>query len=611
MNIKTKLYFLVFINLSMFAVAVGCYLLVISPIDLIDQEYTQFSQTELAVRDLQIEASKLMNANLVKQKLSYDLAFKNYEDAFAKLASLTYLPRVNQALAGAIDVVAKLKELGSSSLKALEKSLTDLLSVAAEENNTQLGSIIDLSIYSASSTDVGRGRLRSMVRDFASREASAQIILLITVEKLAAQDDVVANEIGLVKARAFLIVGIVVSLCATLLLIFSFLLSRSIARSLKSIQNQVQIMSTGDLRGRFNTRSKDEIGRLSKNLDLLLEALHSSIGKIKDASETNIELRNHLGQAVSTATSSAIEIEANTASIRAQMLTMDNMVREADGRSRGVADGVASYRGRIAEQGTHVETSTVAVTDMISSLEKVSHIAELDREAANSLVRESESGREIFEDSFAKVASISEQVSAIQEMSDVIAKIASQTNILAMNAAIEAAHAGDLGRGFAVVADEIGKLAAASAASSGEIAETIRTITQSISEADATREGTSKAFDSISLKISAVAESITEIVKNIQDMRAGGRQVLDTMQSLRAGSTVIIDEAATIGDNTKQLAVSFLDLSRLSGEVTSNIGEIVIGLQEINQAVHQVSDHSHQIGEVGQSLVESVKVFKV
>ena len=220
-----------------------------------------------------------------------------------------------------------------------------------------------------------------------------------------------------------------------------------------------------------------------------------------------------------------------------------------------------------------------AVTQMMAAIENIDRITARDRQAAGELVIESERSKEVFENAFEKVAEITESVSAIQEMAAVIAGIASQTNILAMNAAIEAAHAGEFGKGFAVVADEIGKLAAASALSSDEIAHTIAGIVVKMHEAGSTRESTSTAFAGISGRIGEVSDSIGEIYDNVNGMQSGSRQILAAMESLRSTSGEITGESARIENTTKTIGLAMSDLGRISHEVTSNIAEITTGIQ--------------------------------
>jgi methyl-accepting chemotaxis protein len=195
-------------------------------------------------------------------------------------------------------------------------------------------------------------------------------------------------------------------------------------------------------------------------------------------------------------------------------------------------------------------------------------------------------------------------------MAEVIAGVAAQTNILAMNAAIEAAHAGEYGKGFAVVADEIAKLAAASAESSQEIGATIAVIVAKMGEANSTRQATVEAFNGISDHIRVVSDSIGEIYGNVNEMHAGSKQILSAMEDLSSSPSEIIGESARIEETTKSLGGSMDDLGRISHEVTSSIGEITIGIRMISSSVQNVTEHSERLGTLGQDLDAAVAAFR-
>jgi methyl-accepting chemotaxis protein len=208
------------------------------------------------------------------------------------------------------------------------------------------------------------------------------------------------------------------------------------------------------------------------------------------------------------------------------------------------------------------------------------------------------------------VAGIAESIGTIKDMATVIKGVAGQTNLLAMNAAIEAAHAGEAGRGFAVVADEIRKLSEKTGASSKEISSTISDVTKRIEEAASTRKATSGAFDAISSRIGDVSRSITEIYSNVAEMQTGGRQILEAMSDLKGRTADLEDRSRDFDSATGRLVEGMDSLHRLSAEVVANIDEISTGISYIGGSVRGIAAEAEKAEAVGDRLDKELGLFK-
>lgn len=610
MNIKAKLLVLVSSTQLMLALAVSLYFLIMAPIDTLQMEYSYFQALARSADNLRIELNRLSNQALTSQQTTYEQAITVYQASFDDLSKITLLPQVNSSMPGTIADVISLRDTSASTLDDLRGDVDTLI---ADTNALGLEGSVTLTdiLEKASGNDEAAGEVRSHVHMMQSDLRSANEILAATARTIASKDADVNREIATIRERSTLValsvaLGIIILVTAS-----SLLMARGIARSMEYISRLIGTMGTGDLTCRFNLTRRDEIGALGRNLDHLLENLNAALSRIREASVQNRRLRQELMHTVTDSTTSSVEIGASSESISRQMERMDQMIESTGRDMADIGNTIKVFHERLGAQNRHVEDSVSAVTEMLASISNVTRIAEHDRQSAEQLVDQAARGKEIFEQAFEKVAEITESVSAIQDMASVIAGVASQTNILAMNAAIEAAHAGEFGKGFAVVADEIGKLATTSAASSEEIARTIAAIVVKITEAGATRATTTQAFNDISARIREVSDSAAEIHGNVSEMQIGSRQILGAMQELRETSTAITDESGRIERAAAGVQSTMASLGRISNEVTGNIGEIALGMQMISRGVQAISGQAEEIGQIGQVLDQSVDLFRL
>ena len=249
-------------------------------------------------------------------------------------------------------------------------------------------------------------------------------------------------------------------------------------------------------------------------------------------------------------------------------------------------------------QDLSVSNSSSAVEEMVASVSSVSQIVGERKKAAISLLEsssQSSSQLRNAKDSFLQVGA---KLEKINDMTSMINSIASQTNLLAMNAAIEAAHAGDAGRGFAVVADEIRKLAESSSLNARDIDETIKTLVASITEADVEMDQTTQSFDNIIKEVEDVLNAFNEIESSTTELVAGNQEVLGGISGLSGVSAEVKNGVDSVESQREHLeeninnTYSFLEA--LKGRIESidtRIGEIVASVQEVNRANEDFSSN--------------------
>ena len=246
------------------------------------------------------------------------------------------------------------------------------------------------------------------------------------------------------------------------------------------------------------------------------------------------------------------------------------------------------------ESAAQIESSA-SINEMVASIQNVAGSAARRRSALEKLTGTTDSGMQRLDSLLGYISKIEGSIGSIQQMVAVINAIAGSTNLLSMNAAIEAAHAGDAGRGFAVVADEIRNLADTTGKNAKEISRQLKEVVQIIKTA-AEESGTTKnAFEEIRGEIDSVIDAFNEISTATEELAEGGRQILEALQTLSTMSSQLKSGGSEIASAQK-------DLEALQVKTRTALVDLHQDVQAIKQTDQAILD---SVNEVSQLSVES------
>ncbi|MDD7416883.1 MAG: methyl-accepting chemotaxis protein [Treponemataceae bacterium] len=209
-----------------------------------------------------------------------------------------------------------------------------------------------------------------------------------------------------------------------------------------------------------------------------------------------------------------------------------------------------------------VTTSSAAIEEMIANINSITNLLSTNADAVKNLDDATNSGQEQIQNIVKLVSSIEKSSDGLTEMSSVIQQIASQTNLLAMNAAIEAAHAGESGQGFAVVADEIRKLAESSGKEAKKISSVLKEVKNLIDNTFKVTIAAQKDFETVVSLSNKVHNQEILVQSSVEEQNRGGTQVLSSLEKIRELTTTVTNSTESLHKDTEQIKENIMALSK-------------------------------------------------
>ena len=233
--------------------------------------------------------------------------------------------------------------------------------------------------------------------------------------------------------------------------------------------------------------------------------------------------------------------------------TVKKITRESIALLEGAKDNVSSLSDVTGKMSVNVTNSSDAIEQMVKNISSINTIIDANFNIVNDLENATDIGRQNISEVTSLVGEIEKESQQLVEMSKVIGQISSQTNLLAMNAAIEAAHAGDFGAGFSVVADEIRKLAEDSGRQAKQIVEVLKTIKQKVDNAYSKAGTVQKEFDSVVSLAGKVKTQELEVKNSMDEQNQGNSILLSSLEQMREGTKAVEDAASHLKYDTETI----------------------------------------------------------
>ncbi len=392
----------------------------------------------------------------------------------------------------------------------------------------------------------------------------------------------------------FMLRIMLISTSLFLLILISLILFLYIRKKLVvNLGNIEQILfraSEGDLTQRGEVKGNDEIAGMTGYFNTFLDSLYNFFMNLK----INLSDLDEVGQDLSA------NMEETAAALHEIRTNVDNSQIHIDQQEKSVAETVSVVQDiikniqdldkNIGLQDSNIQQGSSAIEEMIAQIRNVSSSTEEAERIMDILSKSSQLGKENLNNVSEMITSIAEKSKKLEEANTLIAGIAARTNLLAMNAAIEAAHAGDAGRGFAVVADEIRKLAEQSTKQSGEVKQTISDISHSFDQIVVESKSTNSSFEEILSNMASMGRITGEIKSSMEEQVAGSTQVLQSLEEMKSAGMDVMRGSKEMNEGNNRILQTVQSLTQISSEVSMAMREIGNGMDEINKSVLNVSD---------------------
>lgn len=389
------------------------------------------------------------------------------------------------------------------------------------------------------------------------------------------------KETGQKSDMFIIILGVIILLAG---LVISYITARSIVNPITQVMNRMNVIASGDLSEEpLQTNLRDETAHLVEATNTMSENTRELLNQISEVSQIVSSQSEELTQ-------SASEVRAGTEQVASTMEELASGAETQANTSSELSNIMGMFQTKVGSANDSGELIQERSSNVLQLTAKGSELMTTSSEQMAKI-------NQIVRDSVQKVENLDNQSQEISNLVSVIKAIADQTNLLALNAAIEAARAGEQGKGFAVVADEVRKLAEQVAFSVNDITEIVANI----------QTESSTVVDSLRIGFAEVEHG----TKQIETTEATFNEITDAVSEMAGNITSISDNLREIASGSEEMNGSVQEIAAVSEEAAAGIEETAASAEQASSSMEEVAGSSDQLSRLAEELNEMVSRFKI
>lgn len=479
-----------------------------------------------------------------------------------------------------ISLIEKYKQYQESSNNALDIGNSDI-SIAT----MYMGTIDDL--------------FQKMSKDFES--------IAISIKRNT--DEIIQknNKFGkliLYQYSIFFIISLIVSIFVIIIIL------KSIKISILSIVDFIKKLSKKDLTDKILIKTNDELGSISNNLNIFTEDLNKGMDVIKKSTEQCKDRGDILAVNCSKVSKTIKEIAATMNEMKGRFEKSSSEIDIVKKSVNDLNSFINIVDEKINNQSVAVTDSSTIINEIVSSINTIGKFLEEKKTSSELLVDNVANTEQYMTDTIKSMEEVLKSVDSISEMLKVINNVSAQTNLLAMNAAIEAAHSGEYGKGFSVVADEIRILAETTGLKSKEISGSLKETINKIKYSSEITFKIVKIISEIMVKIKDMSSSFNESLSGIRELSFGSNKILDSLGNLISISSNVKESSSEMKNRTDNINNSIIQIYNILIENNSGIQVITTQINDLLSSIFEVEKQSNKNQENIQSIKNELIVFK-